>query len=47
MPQEYRIAIADQAAKAKTPVWQFAGLMIIGVCIAVPILIGIIAKITH
>jgi len=47
MPQEYRIAIADQAAEAKTPVWQFAGLMIIGVCIAVPILIGIIAKITH
>lgn len=47
MPQEYRVAIANQVAKAKTPIWQFAGLMIVGACIIIPVVIGIIAKIAH
>lgn len=41
MPPDYKAAIANHQGNAKTPIWQFTGLMIIGFFIAM-ILISVI-----
>ncbi|QNK63246.1 zinc-ribbon domain-containing protein [Pedobacter sp. PAMC26386] len=47
MPMEYKAAIAQENINAKVPVWQFAGLIIIGCLIVVPILFSAISALIH
>lgn len=41
MPDTYRAAVRGYRMVAKAPVWQYFGLIVIGVCLAVPAIIGI------
>ncbi len=47
MPVNYREAVGALKSKAKTPVWQFSGLIILGIVVVVPMLIALIAQFTH
>jgi hypothetical protein len=47
MPPEYITAIFQENIAAKTPVWQFAGLIIIGCLITIPFIFSIISMLIY